>query len=83
MKLELGDLVSLKSGNYLVVSKTTYDAIDYVLTNKVNKEDIGQENFVFKVNNNKFTKIKSKELLDILLPIFTQKLNKMITEEGD
>ncbi len=83
MKLELGDLVSLKSGNYLVVSKTTYDAIDYVLTNKTNANDIGEENYVFKVKDNKFVKIKNKELLDILLPIFTDKLNKLVTEEGE
>lgn len=83
MKLELGDLVSLKSGKYLIISKTTYDATDYVLTNKMNGEEFSKENFAFRVKDNKFIKVKNKEMLDILLPIFNQKLNKLVTEEGD
>ncbi len=84
-KVDLGDLVELKSGNYLILSMATYDGILYVFTNKMEpNEVIGKEYYIFKVNeDNNFILVKDEELKNILTSIFEEKLNKMLKEEGE
>lgn len=84
-KVDLGDLVELKSGKYLILSMATYDGILYVFTNKMEpNEVIGKEYYIFKVNeDNNFILVKDEELKNILTSIFEEKLNKMLKEEGE
>ncbi len=83
-KLDIGHLVKLKSGNYLVLSKATYDGFLYVFTNKIkDNEEIGEENYIFKVEEDKFLPVKDEELKNILTSIFEEKINKMLKEEGE
>ena len=80
MEIELGTLINNK---YLVVSKATYDGILYIFANEViNSDEIGNNNYIFKVENNTFVMVEDEELKNILLSIFEKKLNKML-EEGD
>lgn len=83
-KIDLGYLVELKSGKYLILSKAIYDGVLYVFTNKIKEnEDIGEENYIFKVENDRYFPVKDEELRKILTAIFEEKINKMLKEEGE
>lgn len=80
MKYELGDIFKLRENTFMVAEMATYMGIDYLLLNKLDiKEEPTEELYVYKIENNELISIQEEEILDIILPVFNNKLQKNIT----
>ena len=82
MKYELGDIFKLEENNYMVAETIIYNDIEYLLLNKLDEqEDPSQELYIYKVTENGLMKITEKEILDLILPVFNNKIQKQIIDE--
>lgn len=78
MKLEVGDLITVSSSNYLVMDLVPYGGISYAFVNKMTKkEEPTDEYYVFKMVDDGVVKVVDEEMLNILVPLFSKNVNKM------
>lgn len=81
MKYELGDIFPLGENKYMVAEMSTYMEVEYLLLSKLDKEEEPtNELYVYKVENNGLVLVTEKNILDIILPVFNNKIQKDITD---
>lgn len=77
MKLEVGDLITVLDGDYEVLDIIPYGGINYAFVNKMNKEEPTDLYYAFKLEDNTVTQVVDKEMLEILVPIFSKNVNDL------
>ena len=81
MKIELGDIITLSNTKYMVAEMSTYMETDYLLLNKLDmEEEPSQEFYIYKKNDRGLILITDKNILNILYPVFSNKLQKEIND---
>ena len=81
MKYENGDIFTLGENNYMVTETSLFMGIDYLLLNKLDEtEEPTNEIFIYKVVEDGLVKITDPSILEVILPIFTNKLQKNIAD---
>lgn len=80
MKIRVEDVLTIKGEKYTVIDTILYEGKDYILTNKV-KNDEPSETFVaYEVVDNGVFIVEDKNILDRILPIFSNNVNKKIND---
>ena len=81
MKLELGDIFPIYDETFMVVEKATFMDNNYILVNKLDEEgEPINELFIYKTTENGVMLVTDKKLLDVLMPILSNKLQRDINE---
>lgn len=79
MKYELGDIFPLGENKYMVAEMSTYMEVEYLLLSKLDKEEEPtNELYVYKVVNDGLVKATEQDILDIILPVFNNKIQRDI-----
>lgn len=80
MKIEIADLITRSDGKYITLDVINYEGKEYAFVNKLTEEDEDptEELYVFTPTSEGTTKITDEELLNKLLPIFQENLEKEI-----
>ena len=79
MKYELGDIFTLEESTYMVAETSMYMDVEYLLLNKLDSdEEPTNELYVYKVVENGLLKVTDQSVLDIILPVFNNKIQKDI-----
>lgn len=74
-----GDVLTINNNKYLVLESARYEEVDYIFTNKLDQdENTTEEYFVMKKNNGGVLFVTDKKILDIILPVFSNKIQKEI-----
>ena len=76
--IKLNDIFELSGNDYITIDKTEYNGITYYFTNKLNGEEPTDKFVVFKDAGTGFVEEKNKEVLDIVLKVFSDNMNKKI-----
>ena len=80
MIYELGDIFTLGENRFMVAETSTYMDVEYLLLNKLNnEEEPTNELFVYKVVEGGLLKVADQSILDIILPVFNNKIQRDIT----
>lgn len=78
MILENGDILTINNKQYLVVESARYEDVDYIFANKLdNEEELTQEYVVMKKLENSVIIITDNKILDVILPVFSNKIQKV------
>ncbi len=79
MKYELGDIFPLGENKYMVAEMSTYMEVEYLLLSKLDKEEEPtNELYVYKAVNDGLVKVTEQDILDIILPVFNNKIQRDI-----
>ena len=78
-----GDVLTAGNSKYLVLENARYAEVDYIFVNKLDQEELSDEYFVMEKNNSGVLIITDKKILDIILPIFTNKIEKDVKTHND
>lgn len=79
MKIETADLITKEEGKYITLDVINYEGKDYAIVNKLTEEEEPTEElYVFTPTKESIEKIVDEELLNKLLPIFQENLEKEI-----
>ena len=79
MKYELGDIFPLGENTFMVVETSTYMDVEYLLLNKLDsEEEPTNELFIYKVVQGGLLKVTDQSILDIILPVFNNKIQRDI-----
>lgn len=76
--VKLNDIFELAGNDYITIDKTEYNGITYFFTNKLDGEEPTDKFVVFKDVGTGFIEEKNKEVLDIVLKVFSNNMNKKI-----
>ena len=80
MKYELGDIFTLGENKFMVVETSTYMEVEYLLLNKLDaEEETTNELYVYKVVEGGLLKVTEQNILEIIMPVFNNKLQRDIT----
>ena len=78
-EIVVGDLLTIENIKYIVIDKIKYVDEDYIFVNKMtDKEDNTSNYYVMKLINENVKIIKDKELLEKLLPVFSDNVQIMV-----
>jgi len=78
-KVVQGDLITLDGEDYLILDTLTYNGIDYAFANKMtNDEQPTKEFYTYEIDGDEVSIVEEKEILDIVLPMFSEKIQKII-----
>lgn len=78
-EIVVGDLLTIENIKYIVIDKIKYVADDYIFVNEVtDKEENTSNYYVMELIGNNVKIIKDKELLEKLLPIFSDNVQIMV-----
>ena len=81
MDIVVGDLLTIKGEKYITMDIVKYNGINYAFVNKMtNVEEPTKEFYTLEVLNNGVKIVTNKEILDILLPMFSKTVQKMVDE---
>lgn len=79
-----GDVLTINNNKYLVLESARYEEVDYIFTNKLDQdENTTEEYFVMKKNNGGVLFVTDKKILDIILPVFSNKIQKEIEKYNE
>ena len=79
MELNRTDVITVGKKRYLIVETLNYGGIVYYLVNKlVENDEPSKEYIVITVNNDSIIEVNEKNILDKVLPIFSQKVQAII-----
>ena len=79
MELNRTDVITVGKKRYLIVETLNYGGIVYHLVNKlVENDEPSKEYIVITVNNDSIIEVNEKNILDKVLPIFSQKVQAII-----
>jgi len=79
MKYELGDIFPLGEDTFMVVETSTYVDVEYLLLNKLDiEEEPTNELYVYKVVEGGLLKVTEQSILDIIIPVFNNKIQRDI-----
>jgi len=78
----VGNLVTLGNNQkVLVLSILEYEGSKYAFVNEVfDEENLTNVYYVLKVLDNSVVKVKDQVLLDVLLPLFSEKIDKIVKD---
>ncbi len=76
--VKLNDIFELAGNDYITIDKTEYNGLTYFFTNKLDGEEPTDKFVVFKDVGTGFVEEKNKEVLDIVLKVFSDNMNKKI-----
>ncbi len=76
--VKLNDIFELAGNDYITIDKTEYNGFTYFFTNKLDGEEPTDKFVVFKDVGTGFIEEKNKEVLDIVLKVFSDNMNKKI-----
>ena len=80
MKYELGDIFTLGENTYMVAETSMYMDVEYLLLNKLDsEEEPTNELYVYKIVEGGLLKVTEQSILDIILPVFNNKIQRDIT----
>ena len=86
MDIVVGDLLTIKGEKYITIDVVPYNGINYAFVNKMtNNEEPTKEFYTLEILSSGVRIVKDKQILDILLPMFSKTVQKMvdrITNEG-
>lgn len=78
MVYERGDILTIKDSEYMILELARYEDVDYMFANKLDKEENTTENYcVMKKNGTGIIFVDDKKILDIILPVFSNKIQKI------
>lgn len=79
MKYDLGDIFTLGENTFMVAENSVYNNVEYLLLNKLDsEEELTNELFVYKVVEDGLLKVTDQSILDIILPVFNNKIQRDI-----
>lgn len=79
MIYELGDIFCLGENRFMVAETSTYMGVEYLLLNKLDgEEEPTKELYVYKVLEKGLQKVVEQSTLDIIVPVFNNKLQRDI-----
>ena len=76
--VKLNDIFELAGNDYITIDKTEYNGLTYFFTNKLDGEEPTDKFVVFKDVGTGFVEEKNKEVLDVVLKVFSDNMNKKI-----
>lgn len=80
MKIRVEDVLTIKGEKYTVIDTILYEGKDYILTNKVVNDEPSETFVAYEVVDNGVFIVEDKKILDRILPIFSNNVNKKINE---
>lgn len=80
MKIRVEDVLTIKGEKYTVIDTILYEGKDYILTNKVVNDEPSETFVAYEVVDNGVFIVEDKNILDRILPIFSNNVNKKINE---
>lgn len=80
MKIRVEDILTIKGEKYTVIDTILYEGKDYILTNKVVNDEPSETFVAYEVVDNGVFIVEDKNILDRILPIFSNNVNKKIND---
>lgn len=80
MKIRVEDVLTIKGEKYTVIDTILYEGKDYILTNKVVNDEPSETFVAYEVVDNGVFLVEDKNILDRILPIFSNNVNKKIND---
>lgn len=80
MKIRVEDVLTIKGEKYTVIDTILYEGKDYILTNKVVNDEPSETFVAYEVVDNGIFIVEDKNILDRILPIFSNNVNKKIND---
>ena len=80
MKIRVEDVLTIKGEKYTVIDTILYEGKDYILTNKVVNDEPSETFVAYEVVDNGVFIVENKNILDRILPIFSNNVNKKIND---
>lgn len=80
MRIKVEDVLTISGEKYTVLDSILYEDKDYILTNKVVNDGPSEIFISYEVSNDGLYIVKEKRILDRILPIFSNNINKKIME---
>lgn len=80
MKIRVEDVLTIKGEKYTVIDTILYEGKDYILTNKVVNDEPSETFVAYEVVDNNVFIVEDKNILDRILPIFSNNVNKKIND---
>lgn len=80
MKIRVEDVLTIKGEKYTVIDTILYEGKDYILTNKVINDEPSETFIAYEVVENGVFIVEDKNILDRILPIFSNNVNKKIND---
>lgn len=79
MNLVKGDVISVNGNNYIVIETINYNYEKYAFVNELNDdEDIGENYYIFKIENDNAIKLTDEVMINKLLEKFKVLINEDI-----
>lgn len=79
MELIKGDVISVNNINYIIIETLNYNYKKYAFVNELNEnEDIGDNYYIFKIENDYAVKLADEDLINKLLEKFKDLINEDI-----
>ena len=84
MQVKVDDVFSLKSGKYITLEETNYEQERYIFVNRLDENDNPSKKFVvFKCTDKGLLEEKNNDKLNVLLKIFSDKVNDKLELVND
>ena len=80
MKIRVEDVLTIKGEKYTVIDTILYEGKDYILTTKVVNDEPSETFVAYEVVDNGVFIVEDKNILDRILPIFSNNVNKKIND---
>jgi hypothetical protein len=82
--IKIDDIIRIDNEEFFVITNMNYNNIDYFFVNQIDEKDesLNVYKIVFE-ENNKINVLTDNDLINILLPQFEEKINKLLKELGD
>lgn len=78
-KIVVGDLLTISSKKYIVMDKIFYVDSDYVFVNEITSDEDNTDNYyVMRLEDDNVEIISDKNLVNSLLPIFSDNIQIMV-----
>lgn len=82
--IKIDDIIRIDNEEFFVITNMNYNNIDYFFVNQIDEKDesLNVYKIVFE-ENNKINVLTDNDLINLLLPQFEEKINKLLKELGD
>lgn len=79
MNIIKGDIIGVNNNNYIVIETLNYNYEKYAFVNELNEnEDIGENYYIFKIDNDTAIKLTDEDMINKLLEKFKDLINEDI-----
>ena len=82
--IKIDDIIRIDNEEFFVITNMNYNNIDYFFVNQIDEKDesLNVYKIVFE-ENNKINVLTDNDLINLLLPQFEEKINKLLYELVD